>query len=115
LTTSPPSLANLESRRLPVDETDIAYLFEDLYRGRSSIPPHSIPQRPILARWDSSLPLRVDNCVVLGPADAKLLDDAGGRGEDVEQWSEGTSKTDAILLIHTRTEEAKLWLKAMNG
>ena len=53
--------------------------------------------------------------MVLGPADAKLLDDARGRGEDVEQWSEGTSKTEVISLIHTRTEEAKSWLKAMNG
>ena len=92
----------------------MSFVFEDLYRGRSSIPPFSIPPRPVLARWDSTKPLTVDNLVVLAPEDVKRLDDAGGRGEDVVEWSHGTSRQEAVAIVNQRMEEARKWLQAVN-
>ncbi|EDR10387.1 uncharacterized protein LACBIDRAFT_152374, partial [Laccaria bicolor S238N-H82] len=57
--------------KLPIDEDDVALIFEDLHRGRSVIPPHNVPSRPTLVRWDPLLPLTVDNCVVMEFADAE--------------------------------------------
>ncbi|THH00288.1 hypothetical protein EW026_g2203 [Hermanssonia centrifuga] len=51
--------------RLPIDEDDVGLVFEDLHRGRSIIPPHPVPSRPTLVRWDPSQPLSLENCVVM--------------------------------------------------
>lgn len=57
--------------RLPIDEDDVGMLFEDIHRGRSVIPPHAVPTRPVLARWDPNLPLGIDNCVAMEFDDAE--------------------------------------------
>jgi tRNA threonylcarbamoyladenosine dehydratase len=59
------------SSKLPIDEDDVALIFEDIYRGRSVIPPHAVPSRPVLVRWDPTLPLSVGNCVVMEHGDAE--------------------------------------------
>ncbi|KAJ7496426.1 hypothetical protein FB451DRAFT_1074472 [Mycena latifolia] len=56
--------------RLPLDEDDVALLFEDVHRGRSVLPPHLVPVRPTLVRWDPRAPLGVQNCVVMEAGDA---------------------------------------------
>lgn len=61
----------LQSSKLPIDEDDVALLFEDLYLGRSVVPPHSVPSRPQLIRWDPSKPLVIENCVVFDFAEAE--------------------------------------------
>lgn len=57
--------------RLPIDEDDVAFIFEDLYRGRSVVPPHDVPTRPTLIRWDPSRPISTDNLVVFELNDAE--------------------------------------------
>ncbi|KAJ8517167.1 hypothetical protein ONZ45_g5617 [Pleurotus djamor] len=57
--------------KLPIDEDDVGLIFEDVYQGRSAIPPHLVPSRPVLTRWDVSQPLTPENCVVLDYNDAE--------------------------------------------
>ncbi|KAG9029378.1 hypothetical protein FRB95_005385 [Tulasnella sp. JGI-2019a] len=103
------------TERLPIDESDVSFIFEELNRnGRSSIPPHSVPSRALLARWDATKPLAVDNCVVLSTEDVKRLDGAGGMGIDVKEWSEGTKGGEANEAVERRREEARKWLEVMN-
>ncbi|KAF9484079.1 ubiquitin-protein ligase molybdopterin-converting factor [Pholiota conissans] len=64
-------IAGHQINKLSIDEDDVALIFEDLYRGRSVVPPHDVPSRPTLVRWDPSRPLSVDNCVVFELNDAE--------------------------------------------
>jgi len=57
--------------RLPIDEDDVGMLFEDIHRGRSVVPPHPVPVRPALVRWDPTLPLGIDNCVAMEFSEAE--------------------------------------------
>lgn len=68
LTSTRPTTPN---SKLPIDEDDVALVFEDLHRGRSVIPPHAVPSRPVLIRWDPQLPLTTENCVVMEHAEAE--------------------------------------------
>jgi hypothetical protein len=52
-------------RRIPLDEDDVALLFEDVHRGRSVVPPRAVPVKPTLVRWDPARPLGVENVVVM--------------------------------------------------
>ncbi|KAG7095703.1 hypothetical protein E1B28_006417 [Marasmius oreades] len=63
-------LTNQTLNRLPLDEDDISFIFEDLYRGRSVIPPHEVPTKPSLVRWDLRKPLDLGNVVVMEEKDA---------------------------------------------
>ncbi|KAG8999614.1 hypothetical protein FRB90_012029 [Tulasnella sp. 427] len=99
--------------RLGIDENDIAYIFEDLHRGRSIVPPHLIPQRPLLSRWDVTKPLSVENCVVLAQEDLKRLDAAGGRGIDVPAWSNSTPADVVTAIVEKRIEDARSWLRTV--
>jgi len=115
LTACEAKLGGQLTERLPIDESDISYIFEDLNRnGRSSIPPHALLSKACLARWDGSKPLAVDNCVVLSPQDLKKLEDAGGRGADVHQWTDGVPGEEAMKAVDRRREEARKWLEVMN-
>jgi hypothetical protein len=51
--------------RLSIDEDDVALIFEDVYRGRSVIPPHPVPSKPVLVRWNPLEDLSAENCVVM--------------------------------------------------
>ncbi|KAJ7690247.1 ubiquitin-protein ligase molybdopterin-converting factor [Mycena rosella] len=57
--------------RLGIDEDDVALLFEDVHRGRSVVPPHAVPTRPTLVRWDPARPVGVDNVVVMDAPEAE--------------------------------------------
>ena len=45
-------------------------VFEDIYRGRSILLPHDIPNKPMLVRWDYTQPLSVYNVVPMDQPDA---------------------------------------------
>ena len=62
--------AILFSSRLPIDEDDVGLLFEDIHRGRSVVPPHAVPSRPALVRWDPLQPVGLENLVVMEDKDA---------------------------------------------
>jgi hypothetical protein len=61
----------LKASKLEIDEDDVAMIFEDLHRGRSVIPPHAVPSRPVLVRWDPKIPLTAENCIVMEHNDAE--------------------------------------------
>jgi len=58
------------TRRCPLGPDDIAYIFEDLNLGRSSLPPHHVQTKPALVRWYKDQPLTCWNCVVLSHEEA---------------------------------------------
>lgn len=74
----------------------MAYIFEDLHRGRSIVPPHDVLSKPALTRWDVTRPLTVENCVVLSANDIARLDAAGGVGENVAWWNGNQGDRDAV-------------------
>ncbi|KAJ7911833.1 ubiquitin-protein ligase molybdopterin-converting factor [Mycena leptocephala] len=82
--------------RLPLDEDDVALLFEDVHRGRSVLPPHAVPVKATLVRWDPAKPLRVENVVVMEAADAERHERADGGpgmwGEEVKAVVERHAK-----------------------
>lgn len=107
-------------RKLPIDEQDVAYIYEELSRsGRSTVPPHAVVIKPQLSRWDVRLPLSVTNCVVLSPADLATLDAAGGVGENVEWWNvngkegNGTRVSGEAVqeVVARRQVEAREWAR----
>lgn len=65
------SVAQPALSKLPIDEDDVGMIFEDVYLGRSVIPPHLVPSRPALTRWILTQPLTPENCVVMEYADAE--------------------------------------------
>ncbi|KAF5313455.1 hypothetical protein D9611_008468 [Ephemerocybe angulata] len=100
-------LAGEPLARLPIDEDDVALVFEDLYRGRSAIPPHEVPARPTLVRWDYTKPLSVENCIVLDHKDAeKHFEACSGlateRKQGVDLWGPETEE-----VVKHRAEEAR--------
>jgi len=64
-------LTGIQLNRLPIDEEEVGLIFEDVYHGRSIIPPHTVPAKPTLVRWDPLKPVTVDNCVPMDFADAE--------------------------------------------
>ena len=46
-------------------------IFDDIHRGRSVRPPHAVPERAALVRWDAEAPLSLENCVAFEFADAE--------------------------------------------
>ncbi|WWC96509.1 hypothetical protein V866_003377 [Kwoniella sp. B9012] len=75
-----------EMERIPINSDDIGFVFDDLYSGRSSIPPYEILSKPSVIRWDNHKPLDVDNLVVMGPKENK-------RHQELI-WKEGKSLED---------------------
>jgi hypothetical protein len=54
------------------DEDDVTLLFEDVHRRRNVVPPHAVPVKPTLVRWDSARPLGVENAVVTNSGEAGI-------------------------------------------
>ncbi|KAJ7888896.1 hypothetical protein B0H14DRAFT_3429876 [Mycena olivaceomarginata] len=54
----PPSPLLSSPGTLPhLDEDGVVLLFEDIHLGRSVIPPHAVPVKPMLVKWDAARPL----------------------------------------------------------
>ena len=91
--------------RLPIDETDVAFVLEDLHRGRSIVPPHAVPNKITLAIWDPSVPLSVANCVVFDWHDFREHMSGFDHGLKPEQiWDE-----EGVELVKKRRKEAEEW------
>ncbi|KAJ7303634.1 hypothetical protein DFH08DRAFT_976976 [Mycena albidolilacea] len=75
----------------PLDEDDVALLFKDVHRGRTVVPPHAVPVKPTVVRWDPARALGVENVVVMEAEEAGVHESDGGeggpgaRGEDVRR------------------------------
>lgn len=91
--------------RLSIDEDDVSYIFEDLYRGRSAIPPHDVPNKPQLTRWNLSTPLSLDNCIVLDAPQLKRHVDGCDSGQNPSDiWGE-----EVMRIVERRSREARKW------
>ncbi|KAF9224871.1 hypothetical protein BS17DRAFT_801670 [Gyrodon lividus] len=88
-------LVGEQINKLPIDEDDVALIFEDLHLGRSIVPPHNVPARPQLLRWDLTKPLTPENCVVFEFGEAEKhakecfgIGDAKERRRPVDVWGD---------------------------
>ncbi|KAJ7818662.1 ubiquitin-protein ligase molybdopterin-converting factor [Mycena olivaceomarginata] len=79
--------------RIPLDEDDVALLFEDVHRGRSVVPPHAVPVKPTLVR----------NVVVMDAGEAGVHESDGGEGGP-GAWGE-----DVREAVRRRVEEVERW------
>lgn len=57
--------------RIPFSVNDIAYLFEEVFRGRSVVPPFDTLATGQLQRWDPTKPLDYDNVVLFSRPQAR--------------------------------------------
>lgn len=84
---------------------DVAYILEDLHRGRSLIPPNVVPNKYILTRWDPSEPLSVENCVVLDASDYRRHVEGLEKGlKPTEVWG-----GEVTAIVNRRRKEASEW------
>ncbi|CCM05469.1 uncharacterized protein FIBRA_07690 [Fibroporia radiculosa] len=90
--------------KLPIDEDDVGLLFDDIHRGRSVIPPHPVPSRPSLVRWDPAQPLTLENCVAMehGEAERHVAQCYSGVQRPEDMWG-----TEAAEVVKRRVEEIK--------
>lgn len=82
----------------------MGYIFEDLFQGKSSLPPHPVLTRPNAIRWDRDQPLTLYNCVIMPQ---ELAD-----RHEKECLVEGQAVRDvwgdnAVLSIERRLREAR--------
>ncbi|KZS88622.1 ubiquitin-protein ligase molybdopterin-converting factor [Sistotremastrum niveocremeum HHB9708] len=92
-------LTGTQINRMPIDEDDVSFLFEDVHRGRSVIPPHAIPQRPTLVKWDQAGDLTLENIVVM-----EIPESERHVKEGAQVWGE---EVKAIVKSHRK--EIKEW------
>ena len=94
--------------KLPIDEDDVALIFEDLHLGRSVVPPHVVPAHPALLRWDPAKPLTPENCVVFELTEAErhvrecltpYTEEAGPRKIPRDVWGD---EVQAVVECHAR-------------
>ena len=98
--------------KLPIDEDDVALIFEDIHRGRSVIPPHNVPSRPVLLRWDLRQPVTLDNCVVMDHGEAeKHAKGYGEIGNFVDpNYIWGTEVQDVVNRRAEEIRKDRLWV-----
>ena len=100
--------------RLPIDDDDVFMVFEDVYRGRSVLPPHDVPNKPTLVRWDYTRPLSVDNVVPMDQADA---DKHVQRCHDLKEEPEDVWGQEVKVVYDRRKQEIlkdKQWFMEMS-
>ncbi|KAG6836282.1 hypothetical protein H0H93_009554 [Arthromyces matolae] len=93
--------------KLPLDEDDVSLIFEDVNRGRSVIPPHNVPSRPVLVRWDILKPLTIDNCVVMEFAEAEKHYKESGTLQAPGSVPEAIWGKETKLVVDRRAEELR--------
>ncbi|KAG5643528.1 hypothetical protein DXG03_000720 [Asterophora parasitica] len=93
--------------KLPIDEDDVSLIFEDVHRGRSVVPPHNVPSRPVLVRWDITQPLAVDNCVVMEFSEAEKHSKECGTAKDPLKRPEDVWGKGVKTVVDRRAEELR--------
>ena len=102
------------SSRLPIDDDDVFMIFEDVYRGRSILPPHDVPNKPMLVRWDFTRPLSVDNVVPMDQSDG---DKHIRRCHELKERPEAVWGQEVKAVYERRTQEIlkdKRWFMEMS-
>lgn len=91
-----------ESERIPISKSDIAYIVEEVFRGKSVVSGEST--RLQLSRWDINKPLSLQNTVVLTKNEVKAHEDKHLKGG--EKLEDIYSK-EVLDLVAKRFEEEK--------
>ncbi|GAB9465671.1 Ubiquitin-activating enzyme [Globisporangium polare] len=73
-------MLGIESGRMPLEKEEIEFIFQEVWRGRSSVSGvrQGGHQRMFLARWRADAPLRPDNVVFLTLKELNQFDKADG-------------------------------------
>ena len=101
------------SSKLSINEDDVALIFEDLHLGKSVLPPHAVPSKPTLVRWDASRPLTIENCVVMDHKDAEkhtksIRDPSGTVVDPKEIW--GAQVQEIVTRRAKQLEHQRQWV-----
>ncbi|OWT35798.1 mitochondrial protein [Cryptococcus neoformans] len=90
--------------KLPISLEDIGFVFEELYHGRSSLPPFEVLQKANVIRWQKDQDLSADNLVVMGNKDAeKHMKECLIGDKDVrEVWGD-----EIVEFIKRKSDEAR--------
>ncbi|WFC99820.1 hypothetical protein MYAM1_002566 [Malassezia yamatoensis] len=72
--------------RIPFSVNDCAYLFEEMFRGRTVVPPYESLATGQLMRWDPSKPLDYDNVVLFSRKQARDQEIVLKEHRDPEQF-----------------------------
>ncbi|WFD23927.1 hypothetical protein MEQU1_002621 [Malassezia equina] len=92
--------------RIPFGVNDIGYIFEEIFRGRSVVPPHDTLAVGQLERWDPTCPLDYDNVVLFTRPQAREHEKevlATGR-DPAEYWGPNV----AAKVEQRRAEERRM-------
>lgn len=81
-------------RRIPWTAEDVAYVFEEVYRCRSVVPPHETLALGRLLRWDSTLPLSYSNVALFSREQGAKHEQEVLKNErsPVEVWGEEATR-----------------------
>ena len=90
--------------RLPITVEDIGFLFDEVYHGRSSIPPALVLPKAQAVRWNKSRPLSEDNLVFMNSKDAEKHEKECLVGDQslVDVWGE-----EAVELIRWKSADVR--------
>ncbi|EPQ27770.1 uncharacterized protein PFL1_04515 [Pseudozyma flocculosa PF-1] len=79
---------------IPFNVNDVCYLFEEVFRGRSVVPPFDSLSQAQLERWDSTLPLSYSNVALFSRAQAKIHErEVLKKGRSpIEVWGSETAR-----------------------
>ncbi|KAI0029305.1 hypothetical protein K488DRAFT_88876 [Vararia minispora EC-137] len=99
-------IAGYQLGTLPLSHGDIALIFEDISLARTILPPHPTCARPALIRWDPSLPLSIENCVVMEYREAEraVVDVFGVVTEQRSHSGESSGEDSGELVSATSSE-----------
>jgi hypothetical protein len=87
-------------------------VFEDIYNGRSSLPPRTVLGRPVATRWDKRKELTEDNVVIMSVKDAEKHEAECLKGDKSleEVWGE-----EAVEYVRNKSDEVRKVLLYRRG
>lgn len=102
--------AGLEKQqRIPLTDEEVGFVFEELHRSKSSLPPFESLSRPTLVRWNFNEPLSVVNCVVMSPQEVAKHEEAYRNGQKPEDvWG-----PEVAAAVKRRRIEAQEWVRSV--
>ncbi|GAA95582.1 uncharacterized protein L969DRAFT_85265 [Mixia osmundae IAM 14324] len=99
------------SPRMMSDE-DVAYMYEEVFNGRSAIAPlHLIPQRPLCLRWHADAPLSRSNFAVFEASEAQTHMSRVLQGGETPEQVWGKQTADMIQARFSNDERLRRWLE----
>lgn len=107
----PPHLPNV-GQRGGLNWEDMAFVFEDLYNGRSTLPPHSILPKPVAIRWEGDQEVSPGNVVIMDPknADKHEAEVLKGGKKVVDVWGR-----EVVEFVNRKQAEAAAIMRYRRG